>query len=204
MNWVAVSPESASLVHHHTDCCLDPCPSCPLVSGHVLEPRTAPGTGRPSPVLGSAEGKSPCPPDCFPSFGSILMSPPQNGFLPPEDVIQLFSHKLCPLSSWTHHNTCKIHLFSLFPQLQSCSMTVGITGLFFHPCHQHEARGWCSEASGQYLRGGGMNPDPPWATLSKSWLLRTSPAHPNQAVVTPISPETSLHPLQRILPHPPP
>ena len=83
--------------------------------------------------------------------------------------------KLCPLSSWTHHNTCKIHLFSLFPRLQSCSMTVGITGLFFHPRHQQEARGWCSEASGQSLRGGGMNPDPPWATLSKSWLLRTTP-----------------------------
>ena len=126
-------------------------------------------------------------------------------FCPPKTLSCYSLTKLCPLSSWTHHNTCKIHLFSLFPQLQSCSMTVGITGLFFHPCHQHEARGWGPEASGQYLRGGGMNPDPPWATLSKSWLLRTSPPpHPNQAVVIPISPETSLHPSQTILPYPPP
>lgn len=158
MNCVAVSPKSASLVHTTQTAVWAPAPPCPLVSGHVLEPRAAPGTGGPSPVLGSAEGKSPCPPDCFPSFGSILMSLPQNGFLPPEDVILLFSHQTLPLSSWTHHNTCKIHPFSLFPQLQSCSMTVGITGLFFHPCHQHKARGWCSEASGQYLRGGGHEP----------------------------------------------
>lgn len=127
MNWVAVSPESASLIHHHTDCGLGPCPSCPLVSGHVLEPRAAPGTGGPSPVLGSAEGKSPCPPDCFSSFGSILMSPPQNGFLPPEDIILLFSHQTLPpflLDSPQHMQNTPV-------------LIISSASVLFHDCGHH-------------------------------------------------------------------
>ena len=155
------------------------------------------------------EGKSPCPPDRFSSFGSILMS---------EIILTSISSEWIS-APWRHYPVILSPNSAPFPlglTTAHAKYTCSHCSLCFSPVPWLWASGVCfsilaisrkhgagAEASGQSLRVGAwtlIHLGQPWASRGFS----EQPPCPNQAVVIPISPETSLHPLQTILPHPPP